>query len=95
MTIYNKQMQISDKFKNKLESTIGTTNTEITYIPGGLITLDKVNFDYINPNKIIIKKNKKEVIILSYGKYYEDEEALFINDISNKITWHKLKTILG
>ncbi|MEG2232957.1 MAG: hypothetical protein RRY16_03245 [Bacilli bacterium] len=47
--------------------------------------------DYINPSKIIIKKSGKEIVVLFYGEYYYEEDAIFIYDIHNKYTWNKLR----
>lgn len=64
MKICSKKMKISNDFKDKLESTIGIKNTEYTYIPGQLLQFKGTNMSCVNPNKIIIKKAEKEVIIL-------------------------------
>ena len=95
MIICNKEMKISDKFKKKLEAMIGIKNTEYTYIPGCLIQMQNTNIDYVNPHKIIIKKNNKEIVILSYGNYYEEDDAIFIYDINHKCTLNKLKEIMA
>ena len=86
-------MEIPKNFKDKLELTLGVKNTEYTYIPGELIHFEKLNIDCVNPNKIIVKKSGKEVMILHYGQYYYDEDAFFVYDIHNQSTWNRLKEI--
>lgn len=95
MNICSKKMEISQDFKKKLESTIGITNTEYTYIPGQLMQFNNSNIDCINPNKIIIRRSGKEVMVLYYGEYYFEEDALFLYDIHNKCSLNRLKEILS
>lgn len=63
MKICSKKMKISDDFKNKLETTLGIKNTEYTYIPGQLIQFKDTNMCCINPNKILIKKSRKQIMV--------------------------------
>ena len=95
MEIYNKKMKFPEDIKKKLETTVGIKNTEITYINGGLISFKGTNMDCINPNKAIVKKGNKEIILLFYGQYYVDQDAFFIYDIHHKCTWNKLKELLS
>lgn len=94
MEIYNKKLKFPEETKAKLESVVGTKNTEITYINGNLISFKGTNMDCINPNKAIVKKGEKEIILLFYGQYYEDPDAFFIYNINHKCSWNKLKEIL-
>lgn len=95
MEICSKKMKISDDFKSKMEATLGIKNTEYTYIPGQLIEFKGTNMNCINPNKIIIKKSGKEIVVLFYGQYYYEDDAIFIYDIRHKCTWNKLKEIMA
>ena len=95
MKICSKKMKISDDFKNKLETTIGVRNTEYTYIPGQLIQFKGTNMCCVNPNKIVIKKSEKEVLVLYYGEYYHDEDAIFLYDIQHRCSWNKLKELMA
>lgn len=95
MKISSKKMKISDDFKNKLETTLGIRNTEYTYIPGQLIQFKGTNMCCINPNKILIKKSGKEIMVLYYGEYYYDADALFIYDIQHRCTLNKLKELIA
>lgn len=95
MKICSKKMKISNDFKDKLESTIRNKNTKYTYIPGQLIQFKGTNMSCVNPNKIIIKKAEKEVIILNYGEYYYEEDAIFLYDIQHKCTLNKLKELMA
>lgn len=95
MKISSKKMKISDDFKNKLETTLGIRNTEYTYIPGQLIQFKGTNICCINPNKILIKKSGKEIMVLYYGEYYYDADALFIYDIQHRCTLNKLKELMA
>lgn len=95
MKICSKKMEIPNDFKDKLETTLGIKGVEYTYIPGELIHFEKTNIDCVNPNKIIVKKSNKEIMILFYGEYYYEEEAFFIYDIHNKCTWNRLKEIMA
>ncbi len=95
MEICSKKMKISDDFKFKMEATLGIKNTEYTYIPGQLIEFKGTNMNCINPNKIIIKKSGKEIVVLFYGQYYYEDDAIFIYDIRHKCTWNKLKEIMA
>ena len=49
----------------------------------------------VNPNKIVIKKSEKEVIVLYYGEYYHDEDAIFLYDIQHRCSWNKLKELMA
>ena len=95
MNICSKNMEMSSDFKKKLESTIDIKNVEYTFISGQLIQFKKSNINCINPNKIIIKKSGKEVIILYYGEYYYEEDAISLYDIHNKCSLNRLKKLLG
>ena len=88
-------MEFPEELKDKIETTIGRKGAEFTYIIGELIRFNNTNLDCINPNKAIIKKNKKEIILLFYGEYYEEDDAFFIYNIHNKCSWNKLKEIMA
>ena len=95
MRINSKQMDIPASFKEKLETTLGVKNTEYTYIPGNLIEFPGTNINCLNPNKVLVKKGEKEIIVLFYGQYYYDDDAIFIYDIRHKCSWNKLKELMS
>jgi hypothetical protein len=80
--------------KQRVEKYLPTKSLDITYIKGQLISFKGTNIDVINPYKILVKKDRKELMLLCYGDYYEDETAVFLYTIKNRIKWESIKKIL-
>lgn len=56
--------------------------------------IENTNIEVINPIKIIVNKNAKTYVILSYGPYSKDENEIFLYDKTTKISWLKLMELL-
>ena len=80
--------------KSKVEKYLPTKTLEITYINGQIISFKNTNIDVVNPFKILVKKGEKELMLLCYGDYCEDENAVFLYSIRNRIAWESIKKIL-
>ncbi len=68
--------------------------TDITWYNGSYITIGNSNILMINPIKIIVCKNEKTYVILSYGHYSTDDNEIFLYDKTMKISWLKVIEML-
>ncbi len=78
------------KLKNQVEKYITTKNTDITWYNGIHMKIDRSNIEIIQPIKIVVNKNDKTYVILSYGPFSKDENEIFLYDKTTKISWLKL-----
>lgn len=89
-----KEIIPTSKLREQVEKYITTKNTYITWHNGTYTIIDRANIKVIQPIKIIINKNAKTYVILSYGQYSKDENEIFLYDKTNKISWLKLIELL-
>ena len=94
MRVHNKKLEFPEDIKDKIKSYLPTKTLEITYIEGQILSLEGTNMDVINPYKVLIKKDKKEIILLFYQQFYYDQDAFFIYDLQHKGTWQMVKDLL-
>ena len=80
--------------KQRVERYLPTKSLDITYINGQLITFNNTNVNVINPYRILIKKGNKEIMLLCYGDFYEEENAVFLYTFKNRIAWESVKKVL-
>lgn len=89
-----KEIVPTTKLKEQVEKYLTTKNTDITWYNGTHITIERSNIQVINPIKIVITKNLKTYVILSYGPYSHDENEIFLYDKNNKTSWLKMIELL-
>ena len=89
-----KEIAPTSKLREQVEKYISTKNTYITWYNGMSVIIERTNIRIIQPIKIIINKNDKTYVILSYGQYSNDENEIFLYDKTNKISWLKLIELL-
>ena len=94
MTKRTKEIVPTTKLQEQVKKYIMPKTTDITWYNGTHTTIDKTNIEVINPIKIVVTKNKKTYVILSYGKYSVDENEIFLYDKTAKISWLKLIELL-
>ena len=86
INIVKKELEFDDKLKKKIEFICGFCNTTPTIINGNIRKVSKINLNYIEPHRIIIKS----VTLLAFN--YSNE--IFIENLSNKIKLSDLETFI-
>lgn len=80
------KLEIDESLKKKIEIICSFTGCKASFEPGSIITLDKTNLSYIEPNKAYIK----DYLILFFN--YSNE--VYINNLNNKILLKDLEIYL-
>lgn len=78
------------KLKEQVKKYLTMKNTDITWYNSAHTTIERSNIQVINPIKIVITKNLKTYVILSYGPYSNDKNDIFLYDKNNKTSWLKM-----
>ncbi len=87
MLNYKKEkVNIDDKLKQRIDFICKFCGFKPTFEPGNIISLDKTNLYYIEPNKAIIK----DILILFFN--YSNE--VYINNLNNKVLLKDLEDYL-
>ena len=81
-----KKVNIDDKLKQRIDFICKFCGFKPTFESGNIISLDKTNLYYIEPNKAIIKDN----LILFFN--YSNE--VYINNLNNKVLLKDLEDYL-
>ena len=84
--VIKQEIDIEESLKKRLEIICDFCNTTPTIINGSIRKIDKTNLSYIEPNKIIIKKN----IFLVFN--YSNE--VYINNLTEKIKISELENYI-
>ena len=72
-------MSLEQDTEEELSKMAKHSGINVTYYYGYIIMFDKVNIHGITPHRLIFGKNKKELIVLHYDLYHENDN-LFIVD---------------
>ena len=80
------KVNIDDKLKQRIDFICKFCGFKPTFEAGNIISLDKTNLYYIEPNKAIIK----DILILFFN--YSNE--VYINNLNNKILLKDLEDYL-
>ena len=86
INIVKKELEFDDELKKKIEFICWFCNTTPTIINGNIRKVSKINLNYIEPHRIIIKS----VTLLAFN--YSNE--IFIENLSNKIKLSDLETFI-
>ena len=81
-----KKVNIDDKLKQRIDFICKFCGFKPTFESGNIISLDKTNLYYIEPNKAIIK----DILILFFN--YSSE--VYINNLKNKVLLKDLEDYL-
>lgn len=80
------KVNIDDKLKQRIDFICKFFDFKTTFESGNIISLDKTNLYYIEPNKAIIK----DILILFFN--YSNE--VYINNLNNKVLLKDLEDYL-
>ena len=72
-------MIFNNDTKEELNKIAKHNGINVIYYDGYIVMFDKVNLDGITPHRLIFSKNGKELIVLHYDLYHENDN-LFIVD---------------
>ncbi len=89
-----KEIVPTAKLKDQVKKYITTRNTDITWYNGIHMKIERTNIEVLQPIKIVVNKNDKTYVILSYGPYSKDENEIFLYDKNTKISWLKMIELL-
>ena len=82
-------MTLNNYTKEELNKMAKHCGINVTYYDGYILEFDKANIDGITPHRLIFSKNGKELIVLHYDLYHENDN-LFIVD-GEKYTLYEIK----
>ena len=86
MQIIKEQLQFEESLKQRLEFICEFSKATPIFINGSIRKIDKTNLSYIEPHKIIIKKQ----LFLAFN-YSND---IYIGNLSNKINITELESVI-
>ncbi len=86
VTITKKELEIDNELKNKIEFICSFCNITPTIINGNIRKINKINLNYIEPHRVIIKG----ITFLVFN--YSNE--IFIENLSNRIKLSDLETFI-
>jgi len=72
-------MRFNQEIEEELFRMSKHSGISFSYYYGYIIEFDKANVDAITPHRLMFSKNEKELIVLHYGLYHENDN-LFIVD---------------
>lgn len=73
MGIQIEKLKIDSEFKEKINKTFSRKNLEITYFNGYIVKFNKCNMESISPHKILFSSPTKNLIVLHYADYMEND----------------------
>ena len=94
MQVVTRKLRFRDETIAQINKYVKQKTTDITYFEGNYTELTGTNIAVVNPNKILIKKGKIELMLLFYEQYDEDEKAFYIMTRDVKGSWIKVKELL-
>ena len=94
MQTVTKTMRFRDETIEQINKYVKPTTTDIEYFEGNYTELTGTNIAVVNPNKVLIKKGKIQLMLLFYEQYDEDETAFYIMTRDVKGSWIKVKKLL-
>ena len=94
MQVVTKKLRFRDETIAQINKYVKQKTTDITYFEGNYTELIGSNIAVVNPNKILIKKGKIELMLLFYEQYDEDEKAFYIMTRDIKGSWIKVRELL-
>ena len=94
MEVKEKVIPFPNYMKEKLDSFVKTPNLDIKYEAGKIITLTKSNINVIVPHIITFISEPKALKLLYYGNYDENINRFFTLDLTEEISYTRLKDII-
>lgn len=91
MTLKMEKISIDPELKDKINKTINRKTLEITYYNGYIVRFDKCNVESISPHKILISSNEKNLLVMHYADYHENDELYYIDGEKQPLTITGLK----
>lgn len=85
------KIKFNDELKSKFDDLKDTQSLEITYYNGYITKFDKCNVESISPHKILLSNHTKNLLILHYAEYMENDELYFIDGEKEPFTITKLR----
>ena len=82
-------MTLNNYTKEELNKMAKHCGINVTYYDGYILEFDKANIDGITPHRLIFSKNGKELIVLHYDEYHEDDDLFFVD--GEKYTLYEIK----
>ena len=91
MKVEFKKLEISNEIRQKIESLTFKKDIKITYYNGYITKFEKSNIESINPHKIILSNPLKNLLIMHYADYIQNDDLYVIDGESEPLTISKLR----
>jgi len=91
MKLNIKKIEIEPEFIENVNKHLKRKSLEITYYNGYLIGFDKCNIESISPHKIVVGNDEKNLLIMHYANYMENDGLYFIDGIKEPFSITSLK----
>lgn len=91
MELKMEKIRIDQDFKDKINSTFKKKTLEITYYNGYIVKFDKCNIESITPHKILISNEEKNLLVMHYADYHENDEIYYVDGEKQPLTITGLK----
>lgn len=91
MKVEFKKLEISNEIRQKIESLTFRKDIKITYYNGYITKFEKSNIESISLHKIILSNPLKNLLIMHYADYIQNDDLYFIDRESEPLTMSKLR----
>lgn len=91
MELKMEKIEIKQELKDKINTTIKNKTLEITYYDGYIIKFDKCNIESITPHKILISNAEKNLLVMHYADFHENDEIYYVDGEKQPLTITALK----
>ena len=91
MELKMEKIRITQELKDKINSAIKKKTLEITYFDGYIVKFDKCNIESITPHKILISNDEKNLLVMHYADYHENDEIYYVDGEKQPLTITGLK----
>ena len=91
MELKMEKIRIDQGLKDKINSAFKKKTLEITYYNGYIVKFDKCNLESISPHKILISNNEKNLLVMHYADYHENDEIYYVDGEKQPLTITGLK----
>ncbi len=91
MNIEFKKIEIDDEIKKKMESLTNSPEISIKFYNGYITKFKKSNVESISPHKILLSNPLKNLLIMHYADYIENDDLYFIDGEKQPLTITKLR----
>lgn len=91
MTLKMEKIRIEQELKDKINKAIKCKTLVITYFNGYIVKFDKCNLESISPHKILISNEEKNLLVMHYADYHENDELYYIDGEKEPLTITGLK----